>query len=103
MSKDIVKTLSNIYTDIKLKLPTTKLEVGKVTYISHKDRTLFHLITKSQFFHKPQYNDIRQAIHNLRVLATKLGIQNIAIPTISSGINKCDWKMVKYRIIRAQI
>lgn len=91
MSKSIAKAISDTHKDIRLKLPTTKLKIGEVIYTSYKDRDLFHLITKSQFFHKPLYDNIRNTLHNLQLtLATKLRAQNIAMLTIASGLDNCD-------------
>lgn len=64
--------------------------VGNVitTYSNHK--TIFNLITKEHYFHKPKYKHIQSSLHNLKLIGINFNILNIAMPTIACELDQCN-------------
>jgi len=55
--------------------------VGEAIPINIGNRTIYYLITKQKYFHKPAYRNIRTALQNLKTNMNKLHDYKIAIPT----------------------
>lgn len=98
MSAGITKLLCQTYGNTTPELSAQKLKIGDTIPINMDQRTIFHLITKQLYYHKPKYEDLKSSIHNLKIKAQQLNILKIAMPTIASGLDKLNWSIVKQLI-----
>lgn len=60
---------------------------------------VFNLVTKDKYYSKPTYRTITTCINQMRDLAIKHGITQIAMPAIGCGLDRLDWCLVKQIII----
>lgn len=93
MSRDIAKQISKNYDNIRSLLPDTTFHIGDSTITRHIDRTIFHLVTKQLYFHKPYYYNIQITLYSLKLQAQINNIFKIAFPKIASDLN--EWPVIK--------
>ena len=55
---------------------------------------IFHLVTKSIYFHKPRYEDVFKALVVLRTALLRSAENVINLPRIASGLDKGDWTFI---------
>ena len=60
---------------------------------------VFNLVTKNNYWDKPNYSDVRKALVLLREKLKKENIEYIGMPKIESGMNKLEWQKIKDIII----
>jgi hypothetical protein len=63
-----------------------------------KQRTIFYLVSKPRFYHKPTYKSLEDCLKNLRSLCEKFKINELAMPIIGCGLDQLEWNFVR-RII----
>lgn len=72
---------------------------GEVAYLTVPDsdppRHIFYLITKVRYFHKPTQNNFAEALRALRRLCEELGVTNLAVPRLGSGLDKLPKEWVE--------
>lgn len=56
---------------------------------------VFNLVTKARCFHKPTYDELYNTLVDMREQIEDFGIKKLAMPRISSGLDKLDWNQVK--------
>lgn len=54
---------------------------------------VYHLVTKERYFHKPTYQDIYDALYDLRYFVHNG--DKIAMPKIGCGLDKLEWSRVR--------
>lgn len=59
---------------------------------------VFNLVTKQKYYHKPTYESLREAIETMREHLELLDVTKLAMPKISSGLDRLNWNLV-YDII----
>lgn len=69
-----------------------------IKYQAPDGRTIFNLITKEKFFHKPTYDTLMMALFTLRSQMLQDNLKKLAIPRLGCGLDKLDWNKVKYLI-----
>lgn len=95
MSRGLAAQIKHIFGDATHQLINLKPRVGQVIPIKQKNRIIYYLITKERYFHKPKLTDIKTAIHNLKRIIIKLHDNKVAMPTIATGLDKCNWTVIK--------
>ena len=79
-----------------------KRQKGCVRYLREisgtGSRYIFYLITKERFFHKPMYDSLEKTLIELHTICKRLDISSISIPKLGCGLDKLEWKKVKYMI-----
>lgn len=71
--------------DIKLAAPTSGFQ----------DRSIYYMITKQKYFHKPTLDDFTLSLKALRDAAVADNVTALAMPKIGCGLDKLDWNVVK--------
>ena len=76
-------------------------QIGQCAIMQHENRWLFYLVTKNQYFLKPTYYTLEQALWSLRRHMTYLQLHELAIPGyMASHRDKLDWEKVKQIICK---
>lgn len=69
--------------------------VGYCLYTHLKDDiTVFNLVTKERYFHKPTYETLKQSLIDLKWIVRLLSINRLAMPRIGCGLDKLNWNKV---------
>ena len=93
----IAKTFDEVY-NMRFKLfreyNDYKYEGGDALPIDN----VFNLVTKPKCYHKPRYESVREALETMKDIMEMSAITKIAMPKISSGLDRLDWDEV-YEII----
>ncbi len=55
---------------------------------------VLNLITKERYFNKPTYGSLTIALQKMKQICFDCGINKIAMPTISSGLDRLNWKNI---------
>ncbi len=95
MSKGIASTFRSKFGNID-KLQQQHAQVGQIAtlYQEEEDRHLIYLVTKKYYFHKPHYSDILRSLLALRAYLQQHNINNLSIPLLACGIDRCRWGIV---------
>ena len=56
---------------------------------------VFNLVTKGRYFHKPTYDDLYDALVDMREHCDNFDIDKIAMPRIGCGLDRLNWDSVK--------
>ncbi len=75
-----------------------KPKVGEAV-LYEGERKVFNLFTKKYFHHKPTYYDLTMALESMKSQSLAMGIKNIAMPKIGSGLDRLNWLKVAPIII----
>lgn len=75
--------------------------VGDVAILNCNNRTIFYLITKKASSHKPDIHNVFKAIKRLATLCQELHIPVVAMLRIASGLDGCNWSVIKKAIVQA--
>ena len=59
---------------------------------------VFNLITKRNYWGKPTYLTLNEALQDMKVIATKNNITKIAMPLIGCGLDRLEWTQVSKNI-----
>lgn len=81
----------------KLKMPllARNPQVGQAVMYQTDSRTVFNLITKQNYWHKPTYATLLKTLEDMREQVVKHDIKQIAMPKIGCGLDKLEWHMVR--------
>ena len=74
--------------------------IGQCSVLNHNGRYIFYMLTKGRFFEKPSYLSVSTALQSLRRHMENLGLSQVAMPKIASGLDKLEWTQVRRIIIR---
>ncbi|CAG8583436.1 6259_t:CDS:1 [Ambispora gerdemannii] len=69
-------------------------KVGQVAYLERDGRYIFYIITKEKYFHKPSKANFERALNDLRVVCEEMGVKNLSIPRIGTGLDKLPLEYV---------
>jgi O-acetyl-ADP-ribose deacetylase (regulator of RNase III) len=75
----------------KIKGETAALPIGENDYV-------FYLVTKEFSIDKPLLSNVRKSLWELRQLCEDFRVTELALPRISSGLDKLPWDKVEYEI-----
>ena len=56
---------------------------------------VFNLVTKERCFHKPTYDDLYDALVDMKEQCEDFDIKRLAMPLIGCGLDKLEWDKVK--------
>lgn len=59
------------------------------------ERTVYNLVTKDKYWHKPTYDTLTQALTDLKDCCRQDNIKNIAMPAIGCGLDRLEWSNVE--------
>ena len=91
MSKGIAKQIRDAYPALQ---PTLKsIETPQVgasvsMHIPSQNKSIFNLVTKTQYFNKPSYYDLTRSLRCMKKQLIEQGIKQIALPKIGCGLDK---------------
>tara|TARA_R110002050_G_scaffold125840_1_gene246126 strand:- start:21 stop:437 length:417 start_codon:yes stop_codon:yes gene_type:complete len=68
--------------------PSGDAEVGGLIVQKHEATTIFHLVTKERYFHKPTNMTLGSSLVALREYCVENGIHTVAMPAIGTGLDK---------------
>lgn len=89
----IAKQFVDIF-NIKSKLFEQYPKTGKVGIALLVDR-VFNLVTKPNYYDKPTYTTLTQALVDMKGQCLNLKINKIAMPKIGCGLDRLQWDLVK--------
>ena len=55
---------------------------------------VINLITKERYWQKPTYKTLTIALRTMKQICSDYGINKVAMPTISSGLDRLNWKNI---------
>ncbi|XP_060087492.1 ADP-ribose glycohydrolase OARD1 isoform X2 [Heteronotia binoei] len=67
---------------------------GEVAVLKRENRYVYYLITKSKYFHKPTYDNLRNSLEAMKIHCLKNGVTCISMPKIGCGLDRLDWNKV---------
>ena len=56
---------------------------------------VFNLVTKARYFHKPTYDELYDALLDMKEQCEVFYIKKLAMPRIGCGLDKMNWEEVK--------
>lgn len=98
MSKGIAADIKLTYGDATHILKALNPQIGDAIPIQFKNTTIYYLITKTYYYHKPTLHNIHKAIHNLKNALNDNNTHRIAIPKLASGLDKQIWSNIEHII-----
>lgn len=57
--------------------------------------TVFNLVTKERYFHKPTYDTLRSALEDMKGQCISNSVNRIAMPLIGCGLDRLRWDKVR--------
>ena len=99
MKKGIARTFRLKYGNVPFLKAQTQ-SIGQCSVLNHNGRYIFYMLTKGRFFEKPSYLSVSTALQSLRRHMENLGLSQVAMPKIASGLDKLEWTQVRRIIIR---
>ena len=63
-----------------------------------KEGHVFNLITKRNYWHKPTYTTLENALIALKCLCSLNGVNKLAMPIIGCGLDRLEWDKVSKMI-----
>ncbi|KAE9525256.1 hypothetical protein AGLY_014324 [Aphis glycines] len=100
ISKEIAFRIKTTFGNTTPQLEKLNPQIGDAIPIKIGNKIIYHLVTKQKYFHKPKYDDIKLTIQNIKKSMQKLHDFKIAIPTIASGVDKCNWAVIKQSVFK---
>lgn len=97
MNKGIASIFKKTFLHID-ELLKYKPQIGKCYYLNDRKRKIFYLITKQNYYDKPNYSILEESLRHLKRLCHHLDIQKLAMPKIGCGLDQLKWEIVE-RII----
>lgn len=55
---------------------------------------VFNLVTKNKCYHKPTYDSLEEALYMMKEQLDFIGVTKLAMPKISSGLDRLEWAKV---------
>jgi len=65
-----------------------KPQIGRCYYLNDRKRKIFDLITKQNYYDKPNYSILEESLRHLKRLCHHLVIQKLAMPKIGCGLDQ---------------
>ena len=94
MGAGIALQFTRRYPLMKQELLSHQLKVTDVVFYKEKHKhSVFNLITKEMFYHKPTRRDFNETIINLKKVITDSSINKLAIPLLGAGLDKLNWNI----------
>lgn len=102
ISKDGAMGLG-IAKDLHIKYPLVKqkvlenqktIKIGDCFVVKCGNIYIFNLITKDAYFHKPNKNDFKKAVENLKLECGYLKVEKLVMPRLGCGLDKLNWDFV---------
>ena len=59
---------------------------------------MFNLITKSKYYSKPTYDDLRASLECMKGLVIENEVKKLAMPKIGCGLDRLQWGKVREMI-----
>ena len=94
MSKGIAKVFKHKFGNVSF-LKTQVHSVGQVATLNFEGRFIFYMATKRHFFGKPTYASLAKSLLTLKASMERLGLTQLAMPRISTGLDNLQWPIVK--------
>ncbi|XP_072853532.2 ADP-ribose glycohydrolase OARD1 isoform X1 [Pogona vitticeps] len=69
-------------------------KTGDVAILKRDDRYVYYLITKSKYFYKPTYDNLRKSLEAMKIHSLKNAVTRISMPKIGCGLDRLDWNKV---------
>lgn len=95
----IAKQFVDIY-NMREKLYTLygshSIDVGEACLVDN----VFNLITKEKAYQRPTYENLEEALYDMKYQMNKLLITKLAIPQIGCGLDRLSWDIAKSTIER---
>ena len=68
---------------------------GGFVFLYVDGKYIYNLITKSRYYQKPSYHDLRKSLEAMRSHVVSRGVSRISLPRIGCGLDCLDWSVVK--------
>ena len=98
MSKGIAKIFKRKFGNVSF-LKAQVQSIGQCATLNYEGRFIFYMATKRRFFCKPTYVSLAKSLQTLKVNMECLGLLQLGMPRISTGLDNLEWSRVK-EIIR---
>lgn len=82
----------------RYKLTADKLIAGKVKSNVSIVGNVFNLITKKLYWQKPTYGSLENALNELKICCTSMGVKKLIMPKIGCGLDRLSWGKVRNMI-----
>ena len=85
--------------ELKTRRPQYSWRGGDCIGTGNKDtRIVFNLVTKKNYWDKPEYKDLEDSLTELLEICEVGGYRKLAMPLIECGLDKLDWSIVQSMI-----
>ena len=79
------------------------VQVGGVATLVLRDKQqrrviVFYLVTKQRYFGKPTMSTMESSLKALKIECERLGVRQLAMPKIGSGLDRLEWEKVSQLI-----
>ena len=98
MSRGIAKIFRDRFGGID-ELIASHATVGETAKLTRGHRHIFYLITKEKYYHKPTLSSLKKCLLHLKTQVVELGIINLDIPKIASGLDKIPWDITRQLLL----
>ena len=71
------------------------VRTGGVAVLYEDSQTVYYLVTKSRYYHKPSMTTLRSSLEQLRDLMLQNQQYQLAIPLIGCGLDRLKWHKVR--------
>lgn len=75
--------------------PRDELCAGTSYPLRAGDRTVFYLVTKTNYWEKPTYGNLHESLVAMKAQLDYLSIKKVAMPRIGCGLDRLEWDKVK--------
>ena len=98
MSRGIAKIFRNRFGGID-ELSASHTKVGKTATLTRGHRHIFYLVTKNKYYQKPTISSLKKCLLHLKTQVVELGLINLDIPKISSGLDRIPWDITRQLLL----
>ena len=84
--------------DIKNGLRGIKAQIGDIAVIQEGSRYIYNLITKRKYSGKPTYQNLLNALMQMKIHALQNDVQEISMPKLACGRDNLNWIIVESMI-----
>ena len=100
MSKGIASVFKHKFGNVPF-LKAQVHSVGQVATLNFEGRFIFYMATKRHFFGKPTYVSLAKSLLTLKASMERLGLTQLAMPRISTGLDNLQWPIVKQLVVES--
>ncbi|XP_074039933.1 uncharacterized protein [Leptinotarsa decemlineata] len=93
MRDGIARQFKEIYGAVEI-LVQQERNVGEVAELRLPERNIYYLVTKAQYWDKPSYRSMWNALRELKNCCDRNKDTHLAMPRIGNGLDKLDWGAV---------